>query len=61
MVPIVQHADVRRMLLRQKAIVEGSLALLATVSRYADVAEHGATEESRERAALRCAPLSFVP
>jgi butyryl-CoA dehydrogenase len=52
MVPIVQHADVRRMLLRQKAIIEGSLALLATVSRYADVAEHGATEEARERAAL---------
>lgn len=52
MVPIVQHADVRRMLLRQKAIVEGSLALLATVSRYADVAEHGASEEARERAGL---------
>ena len=52
MVPIVQHADVRRMLLRQKAIVEGSLALLATVSRYADVAEHGQTEEIRERASL---------
>jgi alkylation response protein AidB-like acyl-CoA dehydrogenase len=26
-VPIVEHADVRRMLLRQKAIVEGGLAL----------------------------------
>ena len=35
MVPIIEHADVRRMLLRQKAIVEGSLALLGTVSRYA--------------------------
>jgi butyryl-CoA dehydrogenase len=52
MVPIVQHADVRRMLLRQKAIVEGSLALLATVSRYADLAEHGATPEARERASI---------
>lgn len=52
MVPIVQHADVRRMLLRQKAIVEGSLALLATVSRYADVADHGATDEARERAGI---------
>ena len=49
MVPIIEHADVRRMLLRQKAIVEGSLALLATVSRYNDVAEHGATAETRER------------
>ena len=27
-VPIIEHADVRRMLLRQKAIVEGGLALL---------------------------------
>ena len=52
MVPIIQHADVRRMLLRQKAIVEGSLALLATVSRYADVAEHGASDEARERASI---------
>ena len=52
MVPIIRHADVRRMLLRQKAIVEGSLALLATVSRYADVSEHGATDEARERAAI---------
>ncbi len=52
MVPIIQHADVRRMLLRQKAIIEGSLALLATVSRYADVSEHGASDEQRERARL---------
>jgi butyryl-CoA dehydrogenase len=51
-VSIVQHADVRRMLLRQKVIVEGSLALLATVSRYADVAAHGGSEEERERAEL---------
>jgi butyryl-CoA dehydrogenase len=50
MVPIIEHADVRRMLLRQKAIVEGSLALLGTVSRYADVAAHGANDEVRERA-----------
>jgi len=50
-VPIVEHADVRRMLLRQKAIVEGSLALLATTARYADLAAHG-TEGERERAQL---------
>jgi len=35
-VPIVEHADVRRMLLRQKAIVEGGLALIARVAMYAD-------------------------
>jgi butyryl-CoA dehydrogenase len=51
-VSIIEHADVRRMLLRQKAIVEGSFALLGTVARYSDVSEHGASEEERERAGL---------
>jgi alkylation response protein AidB-like acyl-CoA dehydrogenase len=51
-VSIIEHADVRRMLLRQKAIVEGSLALLGTVSRYADISKHGTSEEERERAEL---------
>ncbi|HEY4240651.1 MAG TPA: acyl-CoA dehydrogenase [Kofleriaceae bacterium] len=39
-VPIIEHADVRRMLLRQKAIVVGGLALLVRVAQYADLAEH---------------------
>ncbi|MEM8609116.1 MAG: acyl-CoA dehydrogenase [Myxococcota bacterium] len=51
MVPIVQHSDVRRMLLRQKAIVEGSFAVLATTARYSDLADHG-PESERERAGL---------
>lgn len=51
-VSIIEHTDVRRMLLRQKAIVEGSFALLGTVSRYADMAAHGAMEEEREHAQL---------
>jgi alkylation response protein AidB-like acyl-CoA dehydrogenase len=51
-VPIIEHADVRRMLLRQKAIVEGSLALISTTARYADLAEHAATAEERRRAGL---------
>ena len=50
-VPIVEHSDVRRMLLRQKAIVEGSFALLGTAARYADLASHGPVSE-RERAQL---------
>ena len=50
--PIVEHADVRRMLLRQKTIVEGGLSLLAAAAWYADVASHGATPEERERAGL---------
>lgn len=36
---IIEHADVRRMLLQQKAIVEGSEALLLQCSYYADLAE----------------------
>jgi butyryl-CoA dehydrogenase len=51
-VPIVEHPDVRRMLLRQKAIVEGALALLATASRYADMAHCAETPEERHRASL---------
>lgn len=51
-IPIIEHADVRRMLLRQKAIVEGSLALVAATSRYADLAEHAADEAGRRRAQL---------
>lgn len=48
MVPIIEHADVRRMLLRQKSIVEGSLALLATTALYADLAAHGADDARRD-------------
>jgi len=51
-VPIVEHADVRRMLLRQKAIVEGALSLGVQTARYADVAAHGETPEQRRRALL---------
>jgi butyryl-CoA dehydrogenase len=38
-VPIIEHADVKRMLLFQKAIVEGSLSLLMQCSFYADMAK----------------------
>jgi butyryl-CoA dehydrogenase len=51
-IPIIEHADVRRMLLRQKAIVEGGLALLAATSLYADLAAHGGDAETRGRAQL---------
>jgi butyryl-CoA dehydrogenase len=47
-VPIVEHADVRRMLLKQKAIVEGGLSLLAECARLADLMRHG-PEEDRDR------------
>ena len=48
-VPIIEHADVRRMLLRQKAFADASLALVIATARYADVAAHG-SEEERGRA-----------
>ena len=51
-IPIIEHADIRRMLLRQKAIVEGALALGVQTARYADIAAHGATPEDRRRAFL---------
>ncbi len=37
---IIEHADVRRMLLFQKAIIEGSFALLLQCSYYTDMTKH---------------------
>lgn len=51
-VPIVEHADVRRMLLRQKAIVEGGLALVARTALYADLSERAEDEAVRTRSRL---------
>jgi alkylation response protein AidB-like acyl-CoA dehydrogenase len=51
-VPIVEHADVRRMLLRQKAIVEGAMSLVVQTAYFADLAAHAPTAEERQRAAL---------
>ena len=45
---IINHPDVRRMLLLQKAITEGSLALLLQTALYYDRAHFG-PEEDRER------------
>ena len=51
-VPIVEHADVRRMLLRQKAIVEGGLSLILGVAKLADAAGHAPDSAAREEAQL---------
>lgn len=51
-VAIVEHPDVRRLLLFQRAIVEGSLALLMQCSRYVDVARAAPELVDRQRAAL---------
>ena len=44
-VPIIEHADVKRMLLFQRAVVEGSLSLLLQCSLYADLAKVTKAEE----------------
>jgi butyryl-CoA dehydrogenase len=51
-IPIIEHADVRRMLLRQKAIFEGALSLSIQTARYVDLTAHAATPEERRRASL---------
>lgn len=51
-VPIIEHAEVRRLLLRQKAIVEGGLALVVKTAYLADLAEHLPDEGARRRAFL---------
>lgn len=50
--PIIEHADVRRMLLRQKAIVEGGLSLLLMASWQSDLVSHAPDEVARRRAGL---------
>ncbi|RYG64996.1 acyl-CoA dehydrogenase, partial [bacterium] len=51
-VPLVQHADVRRMLLAQKSYVEGALALILFCSTLLDDQHTAETQEERDRAAL---------
>lgn len=47
-VPIIQHADVQRMLLTQKAIVEGALSLAMACNKLADLAHATEGEAQRE-------------
>ncbi len=49
-VPIIEHPDVRRMLLTQKCYVEGGLALALYCARLVDEQRTGATEEARRHA-----------
>lgn len=48
---IIEHADVKRMLLFQRAIVEGSLGVLMQCARYYDM-RRSPDSESRERSSL---------
>lgn len=49
-VPIIDHPDVRRMLLTQKAYVEGGLSLILYCARLVDEAATGNSAEAREAA-----------
>ncbi len=49
-IPIIGHTDVRRMLLAQKAYVEGGLALVLKSARLVDEASSAATPEARAHA-----------
>jgi hypothetical protein len=51
-VPIVQHADVQRMLLAQKSYAEGALALVLYTARLLDVVHSGCDNEAGEAEAL---------
>jgi alkylation response protein AidB-like acyl-CoA dehydrogenase len=51
-VPIVQHSDVKRMLLAQKAYVEGGFALGLYAARLVDERNTGETEARREAGLL---------
>ena len=50
-VPIIEHADVRRMLLMQKAYAEGSMALCLYASTLVEDSHTGGTAQSRDDAA----------
>jgi len=51
-IPIIQHADVKRMLLAQKSYCEGALALELYCARLVDEQHTGSTEASRDAALL---------
>ncbi|HAK80040.1 MAG TPA: acyl-CoA dehydrogenase, partial [Runella sp.] len=48
-IPIIQHPDVKRMLLLQKAVVEGSLSLLLETARCVDIAHASEDPEEKEK------------
>jgi alkylation response protein AidB-like acyl-CoA dehydrogenase len=45
--PIIVHPDVRRMLLTQKALAEGSRAFLYFLAQQGDVVSHGSEEDAK--------------
>lgn len=51
-IPIISHPDVRNMLLRQKAFIEGALGMIAYCAKTADCAENTTNDEERENGRL---------
>jgi alkylation response protein AidB-like acyl-CoA dehydrogenase len=51
-VPIIEHADVKRMLLAQKAYVEGGMALLLYCAKLVDVQQSAESDDERDHATL---------
>ena len=51
-IPIIEHADVRRMLLAQKSYVEGGLALCMYCARLVDEYKTGESEAARTEAGM---------
>jgi len=51
-VPIIEHADVKRMLLFQRSVVEGALSLLLQCSQYVDMKKVGSHEEKEKYSLL---------
>ena len=51
-VPIIEHADVRRMLLAQKVVAEGGIALGLLLARLADLKKAAPTAQERADAGL---------
>jgi len=47
---IIEHPDVRRMLLLQRSIVDGSFSLAVTCAKYMDIAHHSPDAKEREEA-----------
>ncbi len=56
---IIEHPDVRRMLLLQKSIVEASLSLVLLASRYQDIKQ--ATQDEAERAKYHLLLEMIIP
>lgn len=51
-VPIIEHADVKRMLLAQKAYVEGGMALLLYCARLVDLQHSAESDDERDHTTL---------